>query len=102
MTAGQRLEFWSAQVVGHQGAKILLVLRRRELFHQRNALGVGDSVRYVPAQGALAQGRDTAAQMLEHRIVVQAGKLAAEAVQVAKHTFVDDADQTEELKQRVL
>ena len=80
----------------------MFVLRRRKLLHQRNALGIGNGVRYVPAQGALAQGRDAAAQMLEHRIVVQAGKLATEAVQVAKHTFIDDADQTEELKQRVL
>jgi hypothetical protein len=59
-------------------------------------------VGHLFAQGALAQGRNAAMQVLEGGLVVDAGILAAKAVEVAEHALVDEADQAVELQQRVL
>ena len=75
MTVGQGLQIGSPQVIGYERAQLLLVLIRRELLDDRDALRVGEGMSYLLAQGALAQRSDASAKLLEGQLVIDAGKL---------------------------
>ena len=75
---------------------------RREFFHQRQALGVGDVSRDLPAQGAMADGLEARLERLEYLLLIQIGELLAEAFQVAEGVFVYETHQTEQFQQGIL
>ena len=102
LAGGQRLQVVALQVVGDQVVEPVFAFFRRELLHQRQALGVGDVGSDLPAQRAVADGLQPRLQRLEDLLLVQIGELLAEALQVAEGVLVDEADQAEELQQRVL
>ncbi len=99
---GQRLQVVALQVIGNELIETVFAFFRGELFHQREALGVGDIGRDLTAQGAMANGFEPRLQRLENLFLIEIGKLFAEALRVAKHVLVDEADQTKQFQQGVL
>lgn len=78
----------------------MLLGGRGELLHDGAARGVGDVGLHLAAQGALAETGQALAQVLQRRGF--AGELGAEAVQVAKHALINQADQAIQLQKGVL
>lgn len=102
MSHRQGEELFALQVFGHQVVEPGLVGPRLELSQHRDAPGVFDVGLDLAAQRAFAEGADAVAQRLEAAGLAQVAELLAEAVQVAKHALVDEADQPVEFQQRVL
>ena len=98
----QRIERRPLQVVGHQVVEPLLLLGGHELLHQGVPIRVLDVLQHLPAQRALAEGREAFLQLGEVGVVAQAREARAIALQVAEGEVVDDADQPVQLQQRVL
>jgi len=90
------------EVFGNQGIQPLFVVVGDELLDQSVAVCVADIRQDLPAESALANRPDALPKRPVVVWRVHPRKLAAKALQITESVFVDDADETVELEQRVL
>jgi hypothetical protein len=90
------------EVFGNQGIQPLFVVVGDELLDQSVAVCVADIRQDLPAESALANRPDALPKRPVVVWRVHPRKLAAKALQVSECEFVDDADETIKLEQRVL
>ena len=101
--AGSACRLSPLQVLGDEVVEPVFALFRRELLHERKPLGVGDVRGDLPAQRAVADRLRAAPSASrtpapESRLANCSRKL----LQVAEGVLVDEADEAEQLQQRVL
>ncbi len=80
----------------------VLAFLRGELLHQRQPPGIRNVGVSLPAQCSMTDGFKPRLEGIEHLFLVEVGELFAETLQVAEGMFIYEADQAEQLQQRVL
>ncbi len=92
----------AAQIFRDEVVEPVFALFRRELLHQRQALGERDIGGNLSAKRPVANRFEPGLQGLEHLALIQIGKLLPEALEVAKGVLIDKADQPKKLQQGIL
>lgn len=100
--AGKRLEIVATQVIGDQRVEPIFTFFRGEFFHERESFSERDVSGHLTAQRAMADRFETVLERLKNLLLIQIGELLAEALEIAEGVLVDEANESEQFKQRIL